>query len=321
MQYGRTPIFEGFDMVGCVSINSVANQPTSKAIIANEIIKSMNNHEKFFSVYSGISCHHNLFNSDGTVQANSNPCKNPCLVTGSSCARHVCKFSKCIEWNNYITDREKRNYNSHYNYVLPLTGKEYSQANELESHSKFMDGRASVQPPKTHKTCTAYDDRICEEYDESKCAIYQTEYKCDPLKNYKLTSRDLEKMTSSGYAYFKFAANIIPHLANHDIMIKNLIPSYTYYDLGSYDTSLLIPSDPSDINYNKLMTKMHSGMFYYNVGSCSGSGDGNGNTSVDDSVTDNDGYLLWILVDWIRYQDYHIKNFINADTSDNPLLN
>jgi len=310
-RYSKKITFEGFDMMTCMGINAVANQPTSKTIITNEIITSMNNHAKFFQIYGALDCNTYMFYADGTVKKNDNPCHNPCLVTGSSCARHKCKYNKCIEWNDYITDAQVSKWKDKpADYVHRLSSKEYTDVNNITATFKAM---VNTTPPYTHKTCTGYENRICEVYTD-ECDFYQTDYKCDPLKNYKITTRDLAQMANSGYSMFKFAANIIPHLAYHDLLIKELDPSFSYYDVGSFDTSMLMPEDPTAINYNKLMSKIHNGLFYFNIGNCSGSG-------VDDSVSDNDGHILWILVDWVRYQDYHIKQFTDSNTADSSIIN
>jgi hypothetical protein len=311
LKFFKKYVSEGFDIMACTSINAVAEQPTSKTMITNEIITSMNNHAKFFKIYGALDCDPYTFNKDGTVVKNDNACDNPCLVTGTSCARHKCKYSKCIEWNNYITGHELGNWKDKpADYVQPLSSKEYTSVNNI---TETIKAAANTRPPYTHKTCTGYENRICEVYTK-ECDFYQTDYKCEPLKNYKITTRDLAQMSNSGYSMYKFAANIIPYLASHDLMIKKLDPSFSFYDLGTFDTSTLMPEDPTAVNYNKMMSKMHNGLFYYNVGNCAGSG-------VDDSVSDNDGYILWILVDWVRYQDHHIKNFTDSNTADSPLIN
>ena len=95
--------------------------------------------------------------------------------------------------------------------------------------------------------------------------------------------------------------------------IKKLVPGYKYYDVGTVDTSLLITADPNSVDYNKLSSQLHQ-LQFFKIGDCVGSGKG-----VDDSVMDNDGHILWILVDWIRYQDYFIANFTNSGATNNPL--
>lgn len=136
-----------------------------------------------------------------------------------------------------------------------------------------IDGKPD-KASKTNNTCPDYAS--CMPSQTQHCAVN------DPLAYFTIyTNNDRELMANSNdppKSYLVFALNILPYLVSHDNKIKNFSDRYKPYP-GL--------SDIQDLMY----------MIYNN----------------SDQSREHPGtevYVLWYLVDYLRYQDYYINEYI-----------
>lgn len=303
----KKPVLEAFNMQRCMTVNNIASETASKAIIAGEIIDSLTNHEKLLQIYTNSQCEPNEYNIDGTVKINPNACKLQCNIpdrTGSGTCAYKGKTCTNGKWKSFdsfpLSDR----------YVPGGAGA--NNGSIYYSNDQMCERKGNQYPNKCRQECTKYKET---------CLITGVKYdNCEPLSGFSIFKDDIGKLDDVGNEYLKFAYNVIPHIASHDIILKKILNSYSYYDIGSSKVGLTIENEglvnqtvslsknPTDRNYNKLATKFHNALSGYTIGNC-------GSAAADDSVEDNDGYVLWILVDWIRYQDHFIQNHISGNFS------
>ena len=306
----KKPVLEAFNIQRCMSINNIASETASKAIIAGEIISSIAKHEKLLQIYTNSKCEPNEYNIDGTVKPNPHACKMQCQIPDKA-GKEKCAASgkSCKEgvWRHHDTfpqqDKRKPQQTNKYGKSIPTRNPYYTD-----------DEMCAMKGDDYPNKC----NHECKKYGPDTCLLMSVNYdKCTPLDSFVIYKEDMLKIKDVGNEYLYFAYNVIPHLASHDMILKNILNTYSYYDVGKSKVNIkienkgkfnekpVITQNPTDRNYVKLANKFHNAIAGYTSGNC-------GSAEADESIENNDGYILWILVDWIRYQDHFIKNNISG---------
>ena len=153
-----------------------------------------------------------------------------------------------------------------------------------ETCDPFLIDNNGLPINSTNNTCPSYAS--CMPTDKKQCAINE------PLAYFTIyTENDKTIMSNNSNppkSYLAFALNILPYLVGHDKKIKMSYPEYITY--------------PSIDDIQELIDQIFNNFDQTRQYPC---------TEV---------YVLWYLVDYVRYQDYYITKYV-VQNKTNEILN